>query len=292
MSEVSLDSGSGSLHGTLLQPSATVLPPVLLILAGSGPTDRNGNQPGATNDCLKQLAEELAEKGIATLRVDKRGIGCSAAAGGDESRITLDTYVEDARRWLDWLRQSPCFSMVGVIGHSEGALIATLSASSPATPLILLCGASVRVFDLLREQLNPRLSGALRQTHERLLKAIELGPVSEIAEEFAGLYRPSVQPYLRSWQRYDPALELARVQAPVLLVGGGHDVQVRPHHLARLAAAKPDAVVVEIVAMNHVLKATPAAYEEQLDAYLRPDWPLSEGLIEAIASFITGLTRP
>jgi len=114
------------LHGTLLLPYAPGPHPALLLVAGSGPVDRDGNLPSLHNDSLRLLAEGLAACGIATLRADKRGVGASHAAAPDEAALSLDTYVNDAVSWMHALAADPAIARVGLLGHSEGALIASV----------------------------------------------------------------------------------------------------------------------------------------------------------------------
>src|SRR5579859_7330981 len=99
---VQLKTPSGTIYGTLLVPSAPKRMPVVLLIAGSGPTDRNGNSAmlPAPNNSLKMLAEALAARNIASLRYDKRGIGESKAAMTAEKDLRFDTYVDDAVAWV------------------------------------------------------------------------------------------------------------------------------------------------------------------------------------------------
>ena len=129
-----LKTPTGTLHGTLLAPESKKPVPVVLIISGSGPTDRDGNSailPGK-NDSLKMLAEGLAAKGIASLRYDKRGIGESAGAMTAEKDLRFETYIDDAAAWAAKLKKDPRFSRVVIAGHSEGSLIGMVAAQKGA----------------------------------------------------------------------------------------------------------------------------------------------------------------
>ena len=127
---VSLDTGQGVLEGSLVLPQRNEPVPVVLLVAGSGPTDRNGNNPGGGhNDAHRKLAQALAQQGIASVRYDKRGIAASFAATPHERDLSVERYVADVVAWVQQLRGDKRFSQVILVGHSEGALIATLAAN-------------------------------------------------------------------------------------------------------------------------------------------------------------------
>ena len=150
---VILHTKSGDIFGTLTTPREYNDIPVALIIAGSGPTDRNGNNPMMKNNSLKILATELATKNIATLRFDKRGIGESTAAGKKESELRFDDYVQDAKEWLELLKKDKHFSNVIVIGHSEGSLIGMIAAQG-ADKFVSIAGAGQSADKIIKEQLT------------------------------------------------------------------------------------------------------------------------------------------
>src|SRR5690606_10718547 len=117
-----MPAGGGTLHGTLLLPAGSAPSPVALIIAGSGPTDRNGNSPllPGQHNSLRLPADGPARQGIATLRYDKRGIAESAYPGLREADLRFNTYVGDAVALLSRLRGDARFSRVSIVGHSEG----------------------------------------------------------------------------------------------------------------------------------------------------------------------------
>jgi pimeloyl-ACP methyl ester carboxylesterase len=289
-----LETPTGTLAGTLALPSAA-RPTVVLIIAGSGPTDRDGNSRGlpGRNDSLRMLAAALHDAGFASVRYDKRGIGASQAAGPAESALRFDTYVDDAAAWVATLKADPRFGQVVVLGHSEGALIGMLASgrSNPAA-YISVAGVAERPGAVLRHQLAGKLPPDLAETNERILSALERGEtVAEVPPALAALYRPSVQPYLISWMRYSPTEQIAALKLPVLIVQGTTDIQVDAGQARALQAARPDAKLVIIPGMNHVLKEVPVDPQRQLASYGDPALPLAPLLSDAIAGFLRGVQR-
>lgn len=295
---ITLDTGSGILYGSIVTPAGTSSPvPVVLLIAGSGPTDRNGNSkllPG-NNDSLKMVAENLAMSGIASLRYDKRGIGQSQSAVTQESALRFDTYVEDAAKWIDLLRKDPRFAIVVVAGHSEGSLIGMLaSQQTRADGFISIAGPAQKASDVIRTQLAGKLPEALAQQNESILLTLERGATVEaipaaLPANLAQTYRASVQPYLISWFRYTPASEIVKLKFPVLILQGTTDIQVSTTDAQALKAARPDARLVLVDGMNHVLKMVPADMAEQLRSYSNPSLPVAEELTQAIKDFVVSL---
>ncbi|KAB8042613.1 alpha/beta fold hydrolase [Janthinobacterium aquaticum] len=290
--EVTLAVEGGVLHGTLSLPAGDGKVPVVLLHAGSGPTDRNGNSamlPGR-NDALRMLADALARNGIATLRYDKRGIGASAPAGLREADLRLDHYIDDATAWLRQLRADPRFSRVLMAGHSEGALIAAVACQrAPADACISIAGAGSSLDEILRVQLKPRLPPELYQQNEHILQSLARGElVADVPAALLALYRPSVQPYLISSLKYPPRAAVAALSMPLLIVQGSTDLQVSVDDARALAAAAPKAKLVIVPGMNHVLKLVSGELAQQMPSYANPDLPLAPGLVDAVTAFVQG----
>jgi pimeloyl-ACP methyl ester carboxylesterase len=259
----------GHLAGTLLTPEGSGPWPVVLILAGSGPTDRNGNAtqfPGGNNS-LKQLAEHLAADGVASLRVDKRGVAGSVTAVISEYDLRFDHFIADAVDWCEKLQADKRFSSVTVAGHSQGAQVGMNAAwLSDADGFVSISGPGRDLFALLRDQLATSLPVRTRVKAESVLMELEQGRlVEEPPIELTILFRPSVQPFLMSWYRHDPVVELARLAVPVLVVQGLTDQQVALEDAEALMTARPDAHLLLVDGMNHVLKNVAAdnAYAQQ-----------------------------
>ena len=286
---ISLDTGSGTLYGSLLLPRTEQPPPVVLIIPGSGPTDRNGNSPdGAHTDNLRQLALVLAKNRIASVRYDKRGVAASQSATPDERDLTVERYVADAVAWSHKLKADPRFGQLILLGHSEGALIASLAAEpSGASAVISVAGSGRPIDEIFRAQLAGRVPARYSEQVTQILDTLKAGrTASNIPRPLQDVLRPSVQPYLISLFRQDPAAAFARVKVPALIIQGTHDIQVDVSNAERLKATKPDAELALIQGMNHMLRIAPQAASQQRDSYLNPKLPQAAELGERVVEFI------
>lgn len=288
-SDVVLDTGTGILYGTLAVP-AMIPAPVVLIIAGSGPTDRNGNSGRfVRGDTYKLLAAALVTEGVATLRYDKRGVGQSADAIPQEKNIRFETFVEDAEGWLSSLRSDRRFSAVAVAGHSEGSLIGMIAVQRQRVGFFVsLEGAGYSAAVVLREQLKGKVSPDLYAQCDSIISRLQHGQlVPNPPPELFALFRESVQPYLISYFQYDPSVEIARVQGAVTIVQGTADVQVGVENARALERADPRARLALLDGMNHVLKYAPDISSQA--AILRgygPGLPIDGRVVEAIAALL------
>nr|WP_321413094.1 alpha/beta fold hydrolase [uncultured Allomuricauda sp.] len=284
---ITLATETGNIQGTMLSPERSNKIPVVLIIAGSGPTDRNGNNPMMKNNALKMLAKGLGNHGIASIRFDKRGIAESTEAGVEESNLKFETYIEDAKDWIDLLEQYYSFSEIVVLGHSEGSLIGMITSQSPSVDkFISVAGPGEPATKLLERQLRAQPSFVWERSAP-ILQNLEKGKeVDSIPQFLYSLFRPSVQPYLISWFKYDPQLELAKLNKPVLLIQGTTDIQVDMKNIEKLYASNPKAKKTIFEGMNHILKEAEMDRIKNIETYSNPDLPLKDGLIEAIVDFI------
>lgn len=289
---ISLDTAHGRIAGSLMLPvSSDKKIPIVLIISGSGSTDRDGNSAGVQgkNDSLKMLAQSLADAGFASVRYDKRGVGASAAAAGREADLRLDNFVEDAAAWIDLLANDARFSGVAVVGHSEGSLIGMLAAQGRAvSAFVSIAGAAQGAASILRQQLASQLPADLAERNEAILSSLERGEaVGDVPAALAALYRPSVQPYLISWFKRIPASEIKKLRVPCLILQGDTDIQVSVAQAMALGAAKPDAELRIIPGMNHVLKQVPLDPARQIASYGDPALPIAPGLSGALVRFLS-----
>jgi hypothetical protein len=269
--------------------------PAVLLIAGSGPTDRDGNStaPGVRPANLKLIAEGLAAAGVPSLRYDKRAIAKSAPAAVREADLRFTTAVDDAVEFARLLKAQPGVTCVVLLGHSEGALVAALAAQKiESCGVIEVSGIGRPLGVVLREQLTAQnLPPPLPAQIETSLTELEHGRQIANVPGLEALFRPSVQPYLISQLTIDPPKALAAVKAPVLILQGDNDLQVSLADARLLAAARPDAKLVIVPGMNHVLKAAPTDRAGNLAAYADPDRPLAPGVMPAILDFVKGVTR-
>lgn len=286
-SVVTLDTGTGLLEGTLLISSAPDSTSVALIIAGSGPTDRNGNNPRMTNNSLRMLAHGLSEAGISSVRYDKRGIAKSKKAGPKESDLRFENYIDDASSWINYLSEQDRFKEIIVIGHSEGALIGMVASKHDAVrKFISLAGPGRNLDEIIREQLREQPPKLLEQTTPILDKLKQGELVDDVPKALKALFRPSVQPYLISQLKYDPAVEIAKLSKPVLVVQGTTDIQITEKDADLLAGNNDNASKVVIDGMNHVLKSASTDRKSNLKTYNEPDLPISPALLDAVEQFL------
>lgn len=283
--EQSVQTPTGELYGTLTVPILKGTFPVALIIAGSGPTDRNGNNAQMKNNSLLLLAHELAAQGIASIRYDKRGIGASKDALISEENLRFENYAEDAKAWAAQLKADSRFRKLIIIGHSEGSLLGML-ACEQADAFVSLAGAGRPIDVILKEQLATQLNGKkklLRAANDGLSKLKEGKLVEDAPVELFGLFRPAVQPYMMSWMKYDPAVEISKLKIPVIIIQGTTDLQVKEEDARLLFMSYPlNSRLIIIEGMNHILKLAPSDREKNIETYSNPELPLAPELLRII----------
>jgi pimeloyl-ACP methyl ester carboxylesterase len=289
-------SGQLRIEGTLALPSASRAPlPLGIIVAGSGPTDRNGNQRGELrSDMYLQLAWRLAERGIATLRYDKRGLGTTAGAF-DPASVTFDAFAADVAAAAEAVRADGRFSDVVILGHSEGASLATLAANrgAPLQGIALLAGMGRRFGDVLRGQLAEQLDEETMAAYETAMMRYLAGEdPGEVPSGLRAFFAPANLRFMQSAVAFDPTAELAAVRVPVLIVQGETDFQIGVEDAELLHAAQPAATLVRIPEANHLFKHAPSRDRRtQAAQYSDPALPIVPELVDAVAEWIAALTE-
>lgn len=286
-SDIELETPTGSLFGTLEIPGNKPPFPVVLIIAGSGPTDRDGNNPTMQNNSLKMLAKELKINGIASLRYDKRGVGKSKNASLMESDLRFENYIEDAKHWINALKKDDRFGDIVVIGHSEGSLIGmAVSQNKIVSKFVSIAGCGQTADKIIKEQLKSQPPEVLEQALPILDKLTKGETVENVPQMLNPLFRPSVQPYMISWIKYDPQKEIAKLDKPILIIQGTTDIQVTIEDADRLAKSNPKAAKKIIDGMNHIMKESVLERQKNFSTYNQPDLPLNKELINIIVDFI------
>ncbi|HLL59863.1 MAG TPA: alpha/beta hydrolase, partial [Allosphingosinicella sp.] len=240
---------SGPLKGTMVSPAATA--PLVLIIPGSGPTDRDGNNPmGVKASTYRLLAQGLAKRGVASVRIDKRGMFASAAAVPDGNSVTIEDYAADVEAWIASIRERTGSKCVWVAGHSECGLVALAAAKSvpDICGLILISAPGRRMGDVMRAQLraNPANAPVLDDALSAIgkLEAGQTVDVSSFHPALQNLFAPPVQKFLISLFSFDPADLLRRETKPVLILHGENDLQVGPEDAQRLAESRATAKLI------------------------------------------------
>ena len=290
--EVTIPGPQGTLAGTLVDPGKDA--PAILIIPGSGPTDRDGNNPlGVKGGVYRQLAEALAAKGVATLRIDKRGMFGSKAAIPDANDVTIAAYAADAHAWVDMLRAKTGRKCVWLLGHSEGSLVALKAAqdSRGICGVTLVAGAGRPYGEVIRTQLRANPSNApLLAAGEAAIDQLEAGKRVDGATlpvPLQPLFRDNVQGFLIDAFSYDPAKLAGSVELPMLILQGDKDLQVAVTDAELLKSAQPAATLKLLPGVNHVLKPVPGDDRAaNLATYGNADLPIAPVVGDTIAAFV------
>lgn len=272
------------ISGTLLQPVKQT-DTLAIIIAGSGPTDRNGNQQMMQNNSLKQLAQQLTKNGFATFRYDKRLFALMRQNALIEEQLSFDDFVSDAVSAINYFEQD--FKTIVLIGHSQGALIAKLAVQqTKVSKLVSLAGAGQAIDLVILDQIKKQAPGLAENAQQALTDLKETGNSKNYNPALASIFRPSVQPFMKSWIKYDPAEEISALDIPILIVTGTKDLQVPLKEGELLKEAQPKAEYAIIEGMNHVLKTIEGDGIENSKSYNEASRPINTELIKEITRFI------
>ena len=283
---IALQTSTGNIEGTLLLPTVEK-PTIALIIAGSGPTDRDGNSSGLKMNYLKMLAEGLYENNIASIRYDKRGIGASVMPGLKEDDLTFSHFISDAELWMDKIMDDSRFGDIVVIGHSEGSLIGMIASQNKnPNKFISIAGPGITMLATLRRQLKDQPPYILSMS-EPILEKLEKGQtVDSVPPLLNNLFRESVQNYLISVSKYDPAVQISKLKCQVMIVQGTTDIQIEVLDAEKLAEANTNSKLLIIEGMNHILKEAPENRLLNIQTYGNPDLKIKEGLVDSISKYI------
>ena len=277
----------GAVDAWLSTPPGIEQPAVALLIAGSGSTDHDGNGPQVKPATLKKLSDALVARGIATLRYDKRGAGGWKGEFGKPEDFRFKDYIDDAAALVTHLRAGGKFSKVIVIGHSEGGLVAILTARRiPVDKLVLLAVAARKQGDLLKAQLEKKLPPDKFAAIAKAIEAIMAGEIVDPPPPGLAI-PPSLQPGIASAFTEDPIPPLQKIEEPILIVAGAKDSQLARLDFLALTTAAFAAKTLWVPEMNHVLvDVTDEA--DDLAAYNQPERRLDADMVAVIADFILG----
>ncbi|NCP21194.1 MAG: alpha/beta hydrolase [Flavobacteriales bacterium CG_4_8_14_3_um_filter_35_10] len=283
--ELAIPSTKIAINGTLLMPNNVKSPKLIIIIPGSGPTDRNGNQGMMQTNATKFLAEALSDKKIATFRFDKNVITLLKRKDFKEENLLFDDFIEDAKNSIAYFKKDKRFSKIVVAGHSQGSLVAILVANQ-SDGFISLEGAGRPIAEILYEQINNQAPFLAAPT-QVVLDSLKQGQlVKNIPPLLLSVFRPSVQPFLINWMRYNPQSEIKKLSVPILLINGSKDIQVPVTDAELLHQANIKSTFIRIENMNHIFKEIKGDLQENQLSYTKPELPVMPILVETIIEFI------
>jgi uncharacterized protein len=275
----------GAIDAVLTTPPDVERPPIALLIAGSGSTDHDGNGPQIKPATLKKLSDQLVARKIATLRYDKRGAGGWKPEFGKPEDFRFKDYVDDAAALVNYLRNSGKFSRVVLVGHSEGGLVAILTARRvPIDRLVLLVTAARKQGDLIKAQLAKTLAPDVLDPITKAIDAMMAGQIVDPPPQGL-MIAPQMQPSMASAFNEDPIDPLKQVDQPTLIIGGGRDRQVARLDFIALSTADSTAKTLWLPDMNHVLVDV-SDEADDLKAYNDSERPLDPTLIDTVAAFV------
>ncbi|MEO9004128.1 MAG: alpha/beta fold hydrolase [Ginsengibacter sp.] len=277
------------ISGTLLSKSNRQK--LAIIVAGSGPTDRDGNGLGVQTNAYKMLAWSLDSQNIATFRYDKRGVAKSASGNIREDSLRFDDYISDLEKIFDYFHDTLQFNNIYFIGHSEGSLIALIASQKRKVQgFISVAGAGRPIDVILEEQMRKQpIPDSVKLQIPRIFDQLKSGKqVDGIPEILSPLFRKSVQPYMISWLKYSPENEIRKLSCPILILQGSCDIQVKIEDAESLHKANKQTILEIILSMSHTLKDAGANCENQQKTYTDSSMPINKELVKDIVGFIRG----
>lgn len=281
----------GPLAGTLTRASRKG--PAVVIIPGSGPTDRDGNSPlGITAGSYRLLADALAARGIASIRIDKRGMFGSRTAIADPNAATIEGYAADAHAWAALAAKRSGSKCAWLVGHSEGGLVALQAAQDPRDlcGVVLISAPGRPLGDVMRDQFRANPANApILDPALKLLDAVEAGRTVDPAtlpQPLPAMFPVAIQRYMSGIFKFDPAKLAATAKVPVVVVQGTSDLQVGMGDAERIAAARDGTRLVRLPGVNHVLKAVGDDRATNMRSYADPSLPIAPGVVDAVAAAV------
>jgi alpha/beta superfamily hydrolase len=273
------------IDGTLLNPNDSDKPNLAIIIAGSGPTNRNGNQNFLNNNSLKKLAESLTNNGIATFRYDKR-IVKQIRQGNVDKNMMFDDFVDDGKDVINYFKTLNTYNRIYVIGHSQGSLVGMIAARDLADGFISLAGAGNNIGDVIVEQVT-NMAPQLGEEAQRIVNQLKKGKTTkDYPAALASVFNTDVQEFMINWMQYNPTEIISELKMPILLINGTKDLQVSETEAKLLKEANENAELVLVENMNHVLFEIEGDDLENSKSYNESFRPISTQLISSITEFI------
>ena len=273
------------IEGSLLFPESNQSDFLAIIIAGSGPTDRDGNQNFLKSNNLKKLAQGLALNGIASFRYDKR-IVKQIRRGNVDTNIKFDDFVTDAKSVVDYFSNQDQFKSIYIIGHSQGSLVGMLAVSENVSGFISLAGAGQTIDVVIMNQIQNMAPG-LSEDSQKVFDVLKTGETTtDFPPALASVFNIETQPFITNWMQYNPQVVIENIDVPILIINGTKDLQVSIEEAKLLKEADDNAQLELIENMNHVLFIIEGDDLENSKSYNESFRAIAPELIEKISAFI------
>ncbi|UMB60444.1 alpha/beta hydrolase [Lutibacter sp. A80] len=287
--ELSIPTNSVTINGTLLTPNSSEKNPLVIIIPGSGPTDRDGNNAMMKNNSLKFLAETLSAKNIATYRYDKSALSYSKEAIEKIDTLTFNTFIYEAKSVINYFKKTEKYSKIIVAGHSQGSLVGMIASQNKADGFISLEGAGRSLDKILVEQIELQAPFLKEETQKIVTELKKGNTVDEFNPMLISLFNKQIQPFLISWIEYNPQEEIAKLAIPILIINGSKDIQAKVIDAELLHKAAPNSKLFIIENMNHIFKEIKGDLNENMQSYNDSKLPIMQNFSDKISTFVKDL---
>ncbi|WP_456421055.1 alpha/beta hydrolase [Lutibacter sp.] len=284
--DLNIPTNSVTINGTLLTPLKSKKTPLVILIPGSGPTDRDGNNVLMKNNSIKYLAKGLVKNNITTYRYDKSVLSFTPKDKARIDSLTFETFIDEAKSVIEYFKNTQNYSKIIVAGHSQGSLVGMIAANNIADAFISLEGAGRTIDEIIIEQLNKQAPFLKDEASSILSKLKEGNIVEEFNPMLNSLFNKQIQPFLISWIKYIPQVEIKKLKIPVLVINGSKDIQVSNFDAELLHKANSNSKLKIIKNMNHIFKEIKGDINENMLSYTNPNLPIMKDLITSIVTFI------
>ena len=284
--ELKIPTNFETIQGNLIHVSSIEKTPLVIIIPGSGPTDRDGNNVKMKNNSLKYLAEGLASENISSYRYDKSVLSFGIDTKAKVDSLKFETFTEEAKSVILHFKNSNKYTEIIVAGHSQGSLVGLIASQEHVSKFISIAGPGRPLDVILAEQIEKQAPFLLDETNRVLLELKQGKIVEEFNLMLNSLFNKSVQPFLMSWLKYNPQNEIKKLTIPTLIINGSKDLQVNIIDAELLSKAYPNSELKIIENMNHVFKEIKGDMTENMNSYANPELPIMPELISVISAFI------
>ena len=273
-------------EGTLLSPIEKEETPLVIFIAGSGPTDRDGNQSFMKNDMLKKMATFLSNNGIATFRYDKRIVKQIRTKTIDKN-ISFDDFVTDAKSVINFFKSK--YKTIIVAGHSQGSLVGLLALNQSVDAFVSLAGAGKPIDQILEEQISKSAPMFLEDS-KRVLATLKAGETTkDYPVPLASIFNLELQPFMANWMQYNPIDVIKKQEIPTLIINGDKDLQVGIEEAKLLYEAAQNGQLLIVENMNHVLVNIEGDDLENMKSYNIVTLEIAQEVSDSILDFVKAL---